>query len=674
MAKRMSFDGTRLVGSLASFSPERILAYAANERNDGVIRTALRIRAVEGALIDLFGKGKLHGTIHTCVGQEFVGAAVGACLADGDFVTSNHRCHGHFIGATGNWRGLIDEIVGNIDGVCAGIGSSQHLRSENFLSNGQQGGLLPVGAGIALDRKRNQKERVVVSFVGEGTLGEGVIYETMNIDSLWGLPHLLVCENNFYSQSTPQPRSVAGDIAARPAAFGIAVRKSSTWNPAGLEATVADAFAQVRKSSRPLFLVIETYRLNPHSKGDDERDVAELDWFRARDPLNVILREHNVYRMLFEELTDEVAAYLQQALIKPKTAATRYFTDQLPRIENREWRRCTDSTDAGRLVQQLNAFYANYLASDQRSYFLGEDIDDPYGGTFKVSKGFSSQFPGRVITTPISEAAIVGVGIGLAVSGNRPLVEIMFGDFTTLAFDQIVNNAAKFFHMYDQQVSVPLVVRTPMGGRRGYGPTHSQSLERFFIGIDNVLVISLNSLVDVGEQLAGLIDLAGPAILFENKIDYTMRTFRPPPGFAVEIGDARFPAIRVKPDNARADVTIVSYGGMARIIADNLVEIFDEADVVPELLVPTALHPIDVSVIEAMARATGWLMLVEEGSGFGSLGAEIAARIAERTKDKIRVSRISGEPVPVPSVPELEAVALPGVARICRELRAAREI
>src|SRR5262249_52060878 len=198
----MSFDGTRLAGSLAAFAPHQVLAYAADERHHGVITTALRIRAGPDALIDLFAKGKLHGTIHTCVGQELTGAIIGPLLADGDFVTSNHRCHGHFIGATGNWRGLVDEIIGNLDGVCAGIGSSQHLRPANFLSNGQRGGLLPVAAGIALDRKRNDKGRVVVSFVGEGTLGEGVIYETMNLASLWGLPHLIVCENNFYSQST----------------------------------------------------------------------------------------------------------------------------------------------------------------------------------------------------------------------------------------------------------------------------------------------------------------------------------------------------------------------------------------------------------------------------------------------------------------------------------------
>src|SRR5450432_1500036 len=148
------------------------------------VACALRIRAVENALYDLFGKGKLHGTIHTCIGQEFSGAILGKYLRPNDFVTSNHRCHGHFIGTTHDWRGLIDEIVGNEDGVCAGIGSSQHLWARNFMSNGQQGGLLPVAAGIALDRKVKGNSDVVVSFLGEGTLGEGVVYETLNLDTL----------------------------------------------------------------------------------------------------------------------------------------------------------------------------------------------------------------------------------------------------------------------------------------------------------------------------------------------------------------------------------------------------------------------------------------------------------------------------------------------------------
>jgi 2-oxoisovalerate dehydrogenase E1 component len=236
------------------------------------VECALRIRAVENSLYDLFGKGKLHGTIHTCIGQEFSGAILRKHLGAQDFVTSNHRCHGHFIGATQNWRGLIDELVGNQDGVCAGIGSSQHLWARNFLSNGQQGGLMPVAAGIALDRKMVGGGGVVVSFIGEGTLGEGIVYETLNLDSLWGLPHVVICENNFYSQSTPQERSVSGSIAERAAGFSVKAANADTWNLPGFDEVFRQAVERARAECQPTFIALKTYRLNPHSKGDDTRD------------------------------------------------------------------------------------------------------------------------------------------------------------------------------------------------------------------------------------------------------------------------------------------------------------------------------------------------------------------------------------------------------------------
>lgn len=663
-------DGLRQARELAGDSADHVLSFAADDRNGDTIRQALRVRAVESALLDLFGKGKLHGTIHTCVGQELTGVVIGGKLREGDFITSNHRCHGHFIGATGNWRGLIDEIIGNADGVCAGIGSSQHLYARNFMSNGQQGGLLPVAAGIALDRKRRAQGGIVVSFIGEGTLGEGVLYETMNIASLWSLPHVIVCENNFYSQSTPQPFSVAGNIGARAAAFGITVREANTWSPDELDIAVEDALTLARAESRPVFLVVKTYRLNPHSKGDDQRDADEIGWFNTHDPLNIILREHNTYRAQYELVRAEVDRYAAAALEKPKLTAASYFVDQLSRRETSRWERRAPPTHDLRIVQQLNQFYGAYLRSDPRVYFLGEDIADPYGGAFKVSKGLETEFPDRVITTPISEGAVSGVGVGLAVAGNRPLIEIMFGDFMTLTFDQVVNNAAKFFHMYNRQLSCPVVLRTPMGGRRGYGPTHSQSLERFFVGIDNTVVVSLHSLIDVQDQLACLATLSGPAIVFENKVDYTLRPYQPPSGFVIDVGNTEFPTVAIRPERTPPDVTIVSYGGMARIIADNLLAIFDELDLIPELIVPSSLHPLDITPIRQAVVATRRLAIVEEGALFAGAGAEIAAQIAQSAEVPVRIVRVGGMAMPVPSVPALEDVALPSIDRICADLRA----
>lgn len=638
------------------------------------VMNALLIRAVEETLLQLFGRGKLHGTVHTCVGQEFTGVAVAAALRRGDFVTSNHRCHGHFIAATGNWRGLVDEVVGNADGVCAGVGSSQHLFAENFLSNGQQGGLLPVAAGLALHRQRRGRQEIVVSYIGEGTLGEGIVYETMNLASLWNLPHLIVCENNAYSQSTPQSASVAGDVAARAAAFGLGVHEADTWNPKQLMETAAAAVAEVRHTGRPAFLLVRTYRLNAHSKGDDERNAQERDWFADADPLNRIVAADRGMAESYAKLREKVAAYGEAALAKPGLAADDYFGDQLPKpAAPAGWTEVAPDAEGGRFAAQLNDYLGRRLQHDPAVFLLGEDIADPYGGAFKVTRGLQNSHPERVLTTPISEAAIVGVGIGLAIAGNRPLVEIMFGDFMTHVIDQLVNNASKAFHMYNRAVACPVVVRTPMGGRRGYGPTHSQSLERFLVGLDNTATLALHTLVPAAAQLRGLADLACPTILIENKTDYARRTYAAPDDFVVESDGAVLPTVRVRPRHGRANATVVAYGGMARLVADGIDQLFEDADALVELIVPTAIHPLDLRpILESVAR-TGVLLVAEEGPTAAGVGAEIAAGVLEAGHGACRVRRIGGAPVPVPSAPALEAMALPGVEQVAAALRALLE-
>ena len=160
------------------------------------------------------------------------------------------------------------------------------------------------------------------------------------------------------------------------------------------------------------------------------------------------------------------------------------------------------------------------LEHDSRAVVLGEDILDPYGGAFKVTQGLSTRFPDRVFTTPISEAAIVGVSVGLALRGRHPIAEIMFGDFVTLAADQLINHAAKYAAMYNGQVRVPLVVRTPMGGGRGYGPTHSQSLERLFLGIPHLTVLAPSHVHDAGALLQAAVRAGDPVLFVENKLLY----------------------------------------------------------------------------------------------------------------------------------------------------------
>jgi len=235
-----------------------------------IFEKALLARFVDEKLLELFAAGELHGTVHTCIGQEMSGL-ISEFLRPTDTVFSNHRCHGHFLWRTGDAAGLIAELMGRAAGVCGGIGGSQHLYKDGFLSNGIQGGIAPVAAGLALAHKLKGAGDISVVYLGDGTLGEGVVYETFNLASKWDLPLLFVLEDNKYAQSTAQHETLAGDICSRPAAFGIEALKADTWNWENLYALAGALIEQLRQDSRPRFLCIETYRLKAHSKGDDTR-------------------------------------------------------------------------------------------------------------------------------------------------------------------------------------------------------------------------------------------------------------------------------------------------------------------------------------------------------------------------------------------------------------------
>lgn len=250
--------------------------------------TMFLIRRVEETLLDLFAAGKLVGTTHTCIGQEADAAGVLAHLDPSrDVVFSNHRCHGHYVAFTGDVEGLIAEVMGRVTGVCGGKGGSQHLCSGNFYSNGVQGSIVPVATGIALAESRKATGAVTTVFIGDGTLGQGVVYESLNMASLWELPVLFVLEDNEYAQSTPSRLGVAGSIGSRARAFGIDTTELDTTDVLEIHTAAERAVADVRATRRPRFLAIGTYRFSPHSKGDDNRDPAEIDERRQRDPLVV---------------------------------------------------------------------------------------------------------------------------------------------------------------------------------------------------------------------------------------------------------------------------------------------------------------------------------------------------------------------------------------------------
>ncbi|KAF0135272.1 MAG: hypothetical protein FD145_98 [Candidatus Saganbacteria bacterium] len=250
----------------------------------------LLIRLFEEKIEELFTQGILFGTTHACIGQEAVAVGITQAMNEGDIITSNHRGHGHFIASTDDVDGLMAELMGKATGICAGRSGSQHLCKGDFYANGITGGMTAVATGMALAEKLKKSERIVISFFGDGALGEGVLYESLNMASLWKLPIVYVLENNYYAMSTHISCGVAGSMIDRAKAFGIEAQELNTNDVEVIYSSFEKIADGVRKQSRPHFLVINTYRQCGHSKSDDcnyRTREEEIGW-KDKDPLTIL--------------------------------------------------------------------------------------------------------------------------------------------------------------------------------------------------------------------------------------------------------------------------------------------------------------------------------------------------------------------------------------------------
>jgi len=634
------------------------------------LHKAYLVRAVEEQLLELFAAGKLSGTTHTCIGQEMAAVALAAALdRRNDVLVSNHRCHGHYLAWTDDPDGLLAEVMGKATGVCGGLGGSQHLSASGFFSNGIQGGIVPVAAGLAFARKI-AGEGIAAVCIGDGTLGEGVVYETLNMAAKWSLPLLVVLENNLYAQSTPQSETLAGDICARAAAFGIATLHGDTWHYEVLAELLAGAAATVRRECRPVFVRVDTYRLAAHSKGDDDRDPDEIDRYKQRDPLNLFLANGDgADEPELKSIRDRVARAVERAASAPVLELAP-SANGVRGPAALEWLRPAPET--GPQLAAINRALRDWLAEDERVLLLGEDVRSPYGGAFKATRGLSDDYPDRVLNTPISEAGIVGIANGLALGGRQPIVEIMFGDFLALCFDQLLNHAAKFRGMYNGRASSAIVVRTPMGGGRGYGPTHSQNLEKHLVGVPGLRVLVLHGRAPIASLYRSLRNSVEPTLIIENKLLYRERADATlPPTYEHMESAGAFPTTVLR-SSAEAEVTVVAFGRMSVLAEQVAAELVDE-EIGLELLFPLSVSPFDARPLHESVTRTGKLVVVEEGTAHFDLASEIVARAVEgyRGAGRLRVRRISAQPRPIPSALPLELAVLPSaesLREVCLEL------
>lgn len=635
-------------------------------------RTMYKIRRFEENLLDLFGENKLHGTTHTSIGEEANAVTIMNHVTDKDYVFSNHRCHGHFIAYSNDPKILLAEIMGKESGICKGRGGSQHIGYKNFYTNGVQGGIVPDATGIALAEKFKGTDGVAVTFIGDGTLGQGIVYESFNMASLYDAPILYVIEDNTYAMTTKNTEGVAGSMIDRPKSFGIESAEITTTDVEELDEAFEKAFDYVRKNRKPFCQVVHFYRLGPHSKSDDDRDPAEIAEAYKKDPIAVLEAKLDATRVA------AIKAEVEKEILDATEYASNEEIDSDPNLfdEIISIKPSTESllnTDKKRCLDGLNKGLDRALTDMENVVLMGEDIRDPYGGAFKVTKGLTAKHDKRLINTPISEAGFIGLSVGMAMNGLKPVSEMMFGDFITLGFDQLLNHATKFNWMYAGLVDVPMLVRIPTGGGRGYGATHSQSLEKFLVGIPNLHVIAVNRLLDSEKLVYKVIrDLKSPTVLIENKKMYGERLYVAENGkvdlFTVTESQTDYPTYRLSlAPYETADAAIVTYGAMTDIAMEVAKKMLLEEEKLVDVIVCTSLNPIDSDNIIKYIGQTKNVLVLEEGTERGGWAAEVIAELTAKASQKT-YARVAALNTVMPCCSELEQRMLPSEGRVIDEL------
>lgn len=642
-------------------------------KNSRRYKEMLRIRLFEENVLKLFGENKLSGTTHTYIGQEATAVAIMEHVKMSDIIFSNHRCHGHYLAQGGSMDILLGEIMSKEHGMCAGKGGSQHIHEGNFYTNGIQGGIVPNALGMAWAEKIKGTDNIGIVFLGDGTLGQGVVYESFNLAALKKIPLLFVIEDNMYAMSTKNVDGLSGNILLRAKAFGIEAADIESTEVEEISTYCQTAIDYVRNTKNPFCLVIHNCRLAAHSKGDDFRGESELELWRKRDPL--IIAANKMTPEEVQECHAEVEKELESALMMGEnkgiiSLVPNQMVNIIPATES------ILSCNSRKMLEELREGLDDILKLDEKVLMIGEDICDPYGGAFKVTKGLSTSYPDRVINMPISEHAIAGTAIGLALGGLHPVIEAMFGDFVTLMFDQLLNHAAKYEWIYGNGVKIPFILRLPMGAERGYGPTHSQSLEKYLLGIPGITIFALNPALCVKKTLKRIVDtLCSPTIIIENKKMYSEQMFN--------IQNNRWKLFFVKEyyqsvistvefcltEECQVDFCIITYGGMLIKSLEAAEDLLTEDEIYVKVISVAQLAPIPIiDIIEAIER-TKKIIVVEEGTRTLGWGSEIITSIVEMRKFEHEFARIASMDLPIPNGMVLEKQVIPSKETIIEKVR-----
>ena len=650
------------------------------------LRDMLRIRYFEEKVMDLLSRDIVKGASHLYVGEEAVAVGAVAAIRKDDYITSTHRGHGHCIAKGGDLKLMLAELCGKATGYCKGRGGSMHIadvNAGNLGATGIVGSNIPVATGAGLSVKMRGTDQVVLCFFGDGAANTGAFHESVNLASIWKLPVIYVCENNLYGMSVAVNRAFPfEDIAERAKGYNIPGIIADGMDVLDVKRAVGEAVERARKGEGPTLVECKTYRFYGHSRSDARvyRTREEERRWKARDPIVTFRRKlieggiltEQQARKLEEDVAREVEEAEKFALSSPYPEVdalydglyTDIYVDPETSIES-----LSKAKEIGlkmrriRYVDALNEALREEMRRDKRVFLMGEDIA-LYGGAYQVTRGLYKEFGlERVRDTPISEAAIAGAAAGAAMTGLRPVAEIMYIDFSTIAMDQIVNIAAKNRYMFGGKSKVPVVYRTQGGAGRGIAAHHSQSLEAWYMHVPGIFVVMPSTPFDAKGLLKTCIRDDNPVMFIEHKMLYGTEGEVPEQEYTVPLGVAD-----IKREGT--DVTIIAYSRMVHVALEAAEELAEE-DISAEIVDPRTLKPLDLDTIITSVKKTNKAIVVYEGYRTCGVGAEIATLIMEKAFDYLDapVVRVAGEDVPIPMSPVLEEAAIPSKEKIIEAVK-----
>ncbi len=651
-------------------------------------RSMATIRAFDARIRKGLASGEFAFSYWPVEGQEAIAAGVGAALERSDRMLTTYRCVGDAIAKGVPLRELAAELLGRGAGMSHGKGGAMGIHWPDaglVASTGIVGAGAPIANGVALAaRLRGDGAVTVVSF-GDGATSIGAVHEAMNLAAAWELPVVFLCQNNLYGEGTPvEMYTRSKSFSERAAGYGMPGLTVDGTDPLAVHAAAAGAVARARSGGGPTFLEAVAHRLQGHYFGDGMGyvDRERLAQARANEPLGRFrawLAEGRLEAAELDEIDREASAAAAEAVdwaraCEGPPASELYVGVYAGRSDDgslASGRRpvpppegpCEEQNLAGAIREGLD----QAMAGDERVVLLGEDIHDPVGGMFTVTRGLSTKYGReRVRGTPIAETAILGAAIGAALEGYRPVAELMFFDFLGVCLDQLANHAAKLRYLSSGRVGVPLVLRTTEGDRSG--PQHSQSLEAWLMHVPGLKVVSASNPIDAKGLIRSAIEDEDPVVFIESMALFFDPSFVAP----VPKAEYRVPIGVADVKRAGADLSLVAHGAALRHALAAAQALSGEG-VEVEVIDLRTLVPLDLETVLASVAKTRRLVIAHDATRFCGPGAEIAAAVSAELHGELLapVGRVGGTFTPVPHAATLEALHSVNAGAIVAALRKA---